>query len=232
MGVADEAIVKIKEMIVGGELTPGQRLPSEKELSEHLGLSRASLREAAKALEAIGVLDVRRGDGTYVTSLEPRILLDALSFVVDLHADSSILDILTVRRILEPAATSMAVAGMTPETAAALRALVEDVDVNSSVDLLVEHELQFHRTIVALSGNPYLTSLLDSLLSTTVRARIWRWLTEEESIARTIDEHRAIVEALVRGDALLANALTTAHISGVERSLRNALDTSPGVEPS
>ena len=103
MAVTDEAILKIKEMILTGELGPGDRLPPEKELSERLGLSRSSMREAVKALEVIRVLDVRRGDGTYVTSLEPRLLLEAMSFVVDLHDDSSILELFAVRRILEPA---------------------------------------------------------------------------------------------------------------------------------
>src|SRR5918995_6680433 len=104
MAVTDEAIDKIKEMLLRGELKAGDRLPPEKELSDRLGLSRSSLREAVKALELIRVLDVRRGDGTYVTSLEPRLLLEAMSFVVDLHDDSSILELFAVRRILEPAA--------------------------------------------------------------------------------------------------------------------------------
>ena len=89
MAVTDVAILKIKEMILDGELVPGDRLPPEKELSERLGLSRSSMREAIKALEVIRVLDVRQGDGTYVTSLEPRLLLEAMSFVVDLHDDAT-----------------------------------------------------------------------------------------------------------------------------------------------
>src|SRR5689334_20326844 len=101
MALTDEAIATIKEMIVAGELRPGQRLPPEKELGERLGLSRGSLREAVKSLEVIRVLDVRRGDGTYVTSLEPQLLLEALSFVVDLHQDASIVEIFEVRRVLE-----------------------------------------------------------------------------------------------------------------------------------
>ena len=106
MAVTDEAILKIKDMILSGELAPGDRLPPEQQLSERLGLSRSSLREAVKALEVIRVLDVRRGDGTYVTSLEPQLLLEAMSFVVDLHDDSSVLEIFAVRRILEPAAAA------------------------------------------------------------------------------------------------------------------------------
>src|SRR5699024_833226 len=87
VAVTDEAIGKIKDMIHSGELRPGSRLPPEKELSERLGLSRNSLREAVKALEVVRVLDVRRGDGTYVTSLEPGLLMEAVAFVVDLHHD-------------------------------------------------------------------------------------------------------------------------------------------------
>ena len=122
MAVTDKAIEKIKAMITSGELAPGDRLPPEKELSEHLGLSRSSMREAVKALEVIRVLDVRRGDGTYVTSLEPRLLLEAMSFVVDLHDDSSILEIFAVRRILEPVATGMAAQHIDAERLTALRA--------------------------------------------------------------------------------------------------------------
>lgn len=101
LAVTDEAIHKIKEMILSGELRPGDRLPPEKALSESLGLSRNSMREAIKALEVIRVLDVRRGDGTYVTSLEPRLLLEAMSFFVDLQDDSSVLELFAVRRILD-----------------------------------------------------------------------------------------------------------------------------------
>src|SRR4029079_15236830 len=97
-----------KEMIVSGELGPGARLPKEADLAERLGLSRNSLREAVRALSLINVLDVRQGDGTYVTSLELHLLLDAMSFVVDFHRDDTVLQFLEVRRILEPAATALA----------------------------------------------------------------------------------------------------------------------------
>src|SRR5438046_7149183 len=102
-------------MIVSGELGPGDRLPKEADLADRLGLSRNSLREAVKALSLIHVLDVRQGDGTYVTSLEPRLLLDAMTFVVEFHRDDTVLEFLEVRRILEPAATAMAAIAMTSE---------------------------------------------------------------------------------------------------------------------
>ena len=223
MAVTDAAIVKIKDMIISGELSPGDRLPPEKELSERLGLSRSSLREAVKALEVIRVLDVRRGDGTYVTSLEPQLLLEAMSFVVDLHDDASVLDIFAVRRILEPAATALAAGNMTPETAERLRSMVDAVDETTSVEDLVVHDLDFHRAIADATGNGYLSSLIDGLSSHTTRARVWRGITQENAVARTLAEHRSIVDALAHGDADLARALTTVHISGIEQWLRAAL---------
>jgi GntR family transcriptional repressor for pyruvate dehydrogenase complex len=223
MAVTDEAIVKIKEMILSGELEPGSRLPPEKELSEHLGLSRNSLREAVKALEVIKVLDVRRGDGTYVTSLEPRLVLEAISFVIDLHDDSSILEIFAVRRILEPAAAALAAAKISAADAQRLRHLIETVDELPTVEDLVEHDISFHRAIAGATGNSYLASLIDNLSSDTARARMWRGMTQENVVARTLSEHLAIADAISNGDAELARALTVVHINGVEQWLSRSL---------
>lgn len=223
MAVTDEAILKIKEMILTGQLSPGERLPPEQQLSERLGLSRSSLREAVKALELIRVLDVRRGDGTFVTSLEPQLLLEAMSFVVDLHDDSSVLEIFAVRRILEPAAAALAASAMTREVAASLRTQMEFVGASTDVEGLVNHDIVFHRMISETAGNGYLTSLIESLSSHTVRARIWRGLTQENAVERTLTEHHAIVDALAAKDAELTRSLMTVHINGVEQWLRDAL---------
>src|SRR5262252_2485635 len=107
-GVTQDAIERIRELIVSGEWGPGSRLPREADLAAELGVSRNSLREAVRALSLVRILDVRQGDGTYVSSLEPNSLLDAMSFLLEFHQDDSVLDILGVRRILEPAATALA----------------------------------------------------------------------------------------------------------------------------
>ena len=223
MAVTDEAIEKIKAMIVSGELSPGDRLPPEKELSERLGLSRNSMREAVKALEVIRVLDVRRGDGTYVTSLEPHLLLEAISFVADMHDDDSLLEIFAVRRMLESQATGLAATLGTPEAVSALHEELESVDgAEVTIDELVEHDIRFHREIVRMAGNSYLASLIESLSGQTVRARVWRGLTEQGAVERTLSEHRAIADAIAQHDPNLATSLSTAHIAGVERWLRQA----------
>jgi DNA-binding FadR family transcriptional regulator len=222
MTVTDKAIEMIKSMIVDGELAPGDRLPPEKELSERLGLSRSSMREAVKALEVIRVLDVRRGDGTYVTSLEPRLLLEAISFVIDMHDDDSLLEVFAVRRILESQATMIAARLASATDVEALRAEVDDVQHDTDIESLVDHDVLFHDAIVALAENRYLSGLIRSMSSQTVRARVWRGLTEDGAVERTLSEHRAIVEAIAAHDVELAGALATAHVSGVENWLRRA----------
>ncbi|WP_329458645.1 FadR/GntR family transcriptional regulator [Streptomyces sp. NBC_01497] len=223
MAVTDEAIEKIKGMIVSGTLRPGDRLPKESELAADLGLSRNSLREAVRALALMRILDVRQGDGTYVTSLDPQLLLEALSFVVDFHRDDTVLEFLAVRRILEPAATAMASARITADELTALDGQLDALGAEPSVEELVASDLEFHRGIVRCSGNSVLVSLLDGLSGPTTRARIWRGLTQQDAVSRTLHEHRAILAALRDRDAEAARSWATVHIASVEMWLRSTL---------
>ncbi len=100
---------------------------------------------------------------------------------------------------------------------------VESIDSTVSVEALVEHDIRFHREIAGMAGNAYLASLIEHLSSQTVRARVWRGLTEGGVVERTLSEHRAIAEAIARHDSGLAISLTVAHIAGVERWLRQAV---------
>jgi GntR family transcriptional regulator, transcriptional repressor for pyruvate dehydrogenase complex len=221
--VTDDAIEAIKQMIMDGELQPGDRLPREPDLAERLGLSRNSLREAVRALSLIHVLDVRRGDGTYVTSLEPSLLMDAMGFVVDFHHDDTVLQFLETRRIIEPAATELAALKMPAEDIEGLTELLDSLGETPTLDELVESDLEFHRRIAAGSGNAVLASLVETLSGRTQRARAWRGLTQEGAVARTLGEHRAIQRALARRQAGIAGALATVHIAGVEQWLRETL---------
>jgi GntR family transcriptional repressor for pyruvate dehydrogenase complex len=208
-------------MIVAGELRPGDRLPREADLAERLGLSRNSLREAVRALELIHVLDVRQGDGTYVTSLEPQLLLEAMSFAVDLHRDDTVLQFLEVRRILEPAATAMAAQRMPDGQVAELAEVLAALPAGAGVDALVANDLAFHRRVAVGSGNAVLCSLLDSLSAPTTRARVWRGLNQEGAAARTREQHVAIYEAIAAREPDVARAQATVHIAGVEEAVRS-----------
>ena len=223
VAVTDEAIEKIKAMITSGALRAGDRLPREADLAAELGLSRNSLREAVRALSLVNILDVRRGDGTYVTSLEPRLLLEALSFIVDFHRDDTLLEFLRVRRILEPAATAMAAERITADEAGGLRELLDSLGPNPQPEILVQNDLEFHRRIVACSGNSVLASLLESMSGPTTRARVWRGLTQAGAWERTLAEHRAILHAMVLRDAEAARSWSTVHIASVEQWLAEVL---------
>jgi GntR family transcriptional regulator, transcriptional repressor for pyruvate dehydrogenase complex len=223
VAVTDEAIEKIKSMIVSGALRAGDRLPKEADLAAELGLSRSSLREAVRALSLVNILDVRRGDGTYVTSLEPTLLLEALSFIVDFHRDASVLELLQVRRILEPAATAMAAERVTAADIEDLRTLLDRLGPHPDVEDLVASDLEFHKRIAACSGNAMLSSLLETLSAPTTRARIWRGLTQAGSTERTLAEHRAIMDALSSHDPEVARSWSTVHIASVEQWLASVL---------
>jgi len=223
MPLTDEAIEQIKEMIVSGELKPGDRLPREIELAERLGLSRSSLRKAVRALSLIRVLDVRQGDRTYVSTLEPALLLEAMKFVLDLHHDDTVLAIIEARRIIEPIVTSMAAARITDAGILDLRTLLASVTSASTAAEFLAVDLEFHARIARHCGNTVLCSILSGLSAPTMRARIWRVITQENTIERTLQEHRMICDALEARRPDLAHAWAASHILGVEEWLRRAL---------
>jgi DNA-binding FadR family transcriptional regulator len=225
MAVTDEAIEKIKAMIVSGQLKPGQKLAREADLAERLGLSRSSLREAVRALSLVRILDVRQGDGTYVSSLAADSLLEALTFIVEFHQDASVLELREVRRILEPAASARAALLIDETELAELDALLDRITPASSVDELVDNDLEFHRRVAVAGGNSVLSSLIESLSGPTQRARVWRGLTQEGALQRTLLEHRAILGAMRRRDPDLARTWSTVHVAGVEEWLRSTLQT-------
>jgi DNA-binding FadR family transcriptional regulator len=223
LAVTDEAIEKLKAMIVSGQLRPGERLPREADLATTLGLSRSSLREAVRALSLVRILDVRQGDGTYVSSLASDSLLEALSFIVEFHHDASVLQLLEVRRILEPAASARAAALISEQAITDLEQILGRATAESPVEELVQADVEFHRAIAAAAGNDVLATLIESLSGPTQRARIWRGMTQEGALQRTLDEHRAIFAAIARRDAELARTWATVHIAGVEEWLRSTL---------
>jgi GntR family transcriptional repressor for pyruvate dehydrogenase complex len=223
VALTDEAIEKIKQMIISGRVRPGEKLPREADLAAELGLSRNSLREAVKALSLINVLDVRQGDGTYATSLAPSLLLEALSFIVDFHRDDTVLDFLEVRRILEPGATALAALRMSDEDKTKLGDVLDSVAVDSPVEDFVAADLEFHKKIAIGSGNSVLASLVDNMSMPTARARVWRGMTEPRAQERTLAEHRSIYQAIVNRDPDLARSWAIAHIAGIESWLRTTL---------
>src|ERR1700682_3528655 len=224
--VTEEAIDKIRELIVSGRWGPGDRLPKESELAAQLGLSRNSLREAVRALSQLRVLEVRQGDGTYVSSLEPDLLLESTGFISHLLLGEGELELYEVRRILEAAAASLAAARIDDEGRQELGRRLERMRQAEGVEELVEADVAFHAVIANAAGNSVLTSLLASLSTRTMRARLWHARAADDALDETREEHRRIYEAIVEGDPELARAAATAHIASGERWLRAQLAAS------
>ncbi|GAA3295853.1 FadR family transcriptional regulator [Dactylosporangium vinaceum] len=224
MALTDEAITRIRAMIQRGELPPGSRLPPEPQLAAQMGLSRSGVREAVKVLESARVLDVRRGDGTYVTSLAPRLLLEGLGLAVQLLQDDTLLEVMEVRRMLEPVATGLAALRLSGEQLDELGRILDDMRAAADDhEQLIHFDTAFHHTVIAATGNETLTTLMDGLSSRTLRARVWRGLIEGNSAHTTIEEHAAIYRALRARDQLLAHASALVHVNTSEAWLRAVL---------
>jgi GntR family transcriptional repressor for pyruvate dehydrogenase complex len=228
MSLTDRAISRIRELIQSGELAPGSRLPPEQQLAAELGLSRNLMREAVKALVLARVLEIRRGDGTYVTSLEPAVLLEGLGSAVELLRGDTLLELTEVRRLFEPVATAVAAVRITgAELAEVERHLAAMRAAKDDVEVLNHHDAEFHRAVVIATGNQTLASLLEGISSRTVRARVWRGMVDDAVADRTLAEHQAIYDALAAGDAALAQAAALVHVSTTERWLRDHLTEPP-----
>lgn len=227
MALTDEAITRIRAMVQSGELPPGARLPPEQQLAAQLGLSRSGIREAVKVLEAARVLDVRRGDGTYVTSLAPRLLLEGLGLAVELLQDDTLLEVMEVRRLLEPAATGLAATRISEDDLAAVGKVLEDMRaVADDGERLLQYDAAFHSAVAAAAGNETLTSLLEGLSGRTLRARVWRGLVDHDAAQLTLAEHEAIHRALRSRNQSLAEATALVHVNTSESWLRTVLSGS------
>ena len=229
-GVTEDAIERIRELVASGKWGPGTRLPREADLAKQLGLSRNSLREAVRALSLARVLEVRQGDGTYVSSLEPGELLEPTLSATDLIRGRTVLELFEVRRMLEPEAAAMAASRADADVIAALRTELERMnDAGDRPDDLVEADAAFHDVIARAPGNSVLRALLRSLSSSTIRARLWHGIADRGALDLARDEHTRIYDAIAAGDPDVARAATLLHIVSNETWLREHLDPADDV---
>jgi GntR family transcriptional repressor for pyruvate dehydrogenase complex len=222
----DDVVDGIKRMILEGRLRPGERLPVEKDLAEALGVSRGSLREGIRALAILGIVKVRQGDGSYITSLDVSRLLAPMGFVVDLQGEGQAPHIHAVRRLLESEAARLAAMRITDGALADAKALLDEAEhilshAPQEHERLIETDIAFHRIIASHTGNPVLVGMIESLASRTVRDRLWRSLREDGADYRTHEEHVAIWRALRARDPECARVRMANHLLGIEESLHN-----------
>jgi GntR family transcriptional repressor for pyruvate dehydrogenase complex len=213
---AYEALAAELEILIrGGHFLTGDRLPSERRLAEQFGVSRPTVRAALAQLESRGLTLSRSGSGTFVTDAEPeaetnepaRELRPADVLDARLAVEVSI-----ARLAARRAATNHAVLKRLRVTVEALERVATPAEVPAELDAA------FHRDVAALTGNRYLTQMLEPIWTTIASPSLAAALEASwspEATRRTAAEHRAIYEALVAGDGELAGFAMERHLRSV-----------------
>lgn len=155
---------QIKEIVKKGELKSGDKLPSERELSEKLEVSRASIREALKVLQILGLIETKHGDGNFINNNFENSLLEPLSIVFLLFGSKSS-DVLEFRKILEPVAAALAAKNITTEQITELKEIAEQLNDTSDVEICASLDKKFHYKIAQASGNQLISTVMFSISS-------------------------------------------------------------------
>jgi GntR family transcriptional regulator, transcriptional repressor for pyruvate dehydrogenase complex len=223
--IADRLLSLIREQ----QLKPGDRLPAERDLSALMGVSRATVREALRSLATMNIIELRHGSGTYVTSLEPQLLVERFDLVFSLN-DNSFLDLVEARKVIEPGGTALAAQRKTPEDIAAL----EDI-LSRSWQCMREQpsafpklDIEFHVRVAECSRNALLSRIMQAVtqlsIASSERTASTKGGYSVRRIERAINKHQEMVEAIKAGDAVLARDLMTEHLQQVEDTLRGRYD--------
>ncbi|WP_275286603.1 FadR/GntR family transcriptional regulator [Halomonas elongata] len=212
----------IQDMILSGEITPGDRLPVESLLADRFRVSRSSLREGVRALVAMGILETRQGSGTTVTSLDPHLLLEPLVFWASLQGGKSSRGLHTVRQALEVESASLAASRRTDADIEKLKSLLREAEPaiqNKDHEAAMAIDLEFHLTLAHISENTILIALLEALSRPTLRMRIWQSIYRGGRLETTHHEHQAILNAVIAGDPVSAHAAMHTHLAQVAVNL-------------
>lgn len=220
MSAVETAMQGLRAKIASGELAPGQKCPPEGELAAQLGVSRSSLREAIRAMSALGVMEARHGSGTYVSSLEPAEILKGFALLVDLFPFDSVLELFEIRRALESHAAAGAAAKCTPEFLAELDFLTARMEATEDSGDISDLDARFHEAICTAGGNSTLTGLMSLFRSRGRHFNIFD--SVEGTTVREVSNrgHRDILEAIRNRDPASAATATAAHIAQSEFWLR------------
>lgn len=217
----DQAIDLVKKLIQSGTIRPGDKLPNEADLATQLGVSRNSLREAVRAMQAIRILEARQGDGTYVSKLDPAGMIDVLRFAVDVSDPISVVWYLELRQILEVASVQEAAVHRTAEQLTELKNLHRQVLNEKDPDRLMALDGAFHNAIADIGGNPVHAALLRVVSAPTVRARVWRQRIADCDYRTIRNEHQQILDAIERKSVDEARHAMWGHLNHVVTWVRD-----------
>ena len=214
---------QLEDAIEAGRFAPGERLPPERELAETMGVSRVSVREAMKSLEALGLVEIKHGSGCFVTKTPMAQFADSFSSWLGSHEDE-VLELLSVRGALDEFAAGAAAGrsgGITKlrELNRAFRSAAKRGNIRD----IVKCDERFHNAIAEESGSKLLGSLLSELHALLAPSR-YILLSPQGRPERSAREHDAIIDAIAARDPEAARAAVAAHIA----STRDAVVASDG----
>lgn len=225
--IYEEIVEQIRDLVSRGDLKPGDRLPSERDLVERLQVSRASIREALSALELMGLLEVRSGEGTFVRKLRSESVVAPLAWMLTMEK-VTVIELLEIRKILEVQAVGIAAERAEEKDINDLSAALDDLraDLSSPTsDGSADH--RFHYAITRATKNNIMIRLMDTIsdlmkyVLKTSRSKLYEG---KYTPALLFQEHKKIYDAIVDKDAQGAKDLMLAHLSGVEQEILKGFD--------
>lgn len=217
--IYEEIIEQIKLLIVEGNLKPGDKLLAERELAEKLGVSRTSVREALSALEMMGVIEIRPGEGTFIRHNNMDQNIKSLELLFLMNQDA-ILEMLELRKILEVAAVGLASERATDDHLAKMEKALKEMEYDIAQDHLGEEaDINFHYAVAEATGNSILLRLM-STISDTMKLSV---RANRESLYKTpgmphklLEEHKQIFQGIKKRDKDEAQNHMLQHLVGVE----------------
>ncbi|WP_043928469.1 FCD domain-containing protein [Bacillus haynesii] len=221
--IYEEVAEALLDSIKSGELEPGDKLDSVQALAESFQVSRSAVREALSALKAMGMVEMKQGEGTYVKRFEPEQISFPLSAAL-LMKKKDVAELLEVRKILEIGAVSSAAQKRTEDDLGRMQAALEDMKLaDGNGELGEKADLAFHLALAGASQNDLLKGLMNhvsSLLIETMRETRKIWLfSKNTTVKRLYEEHEAIYQAVKEKDGQKAEQAMHNHLTNVEQVL-------------
>jgi GntR family transcriptional repressor for pyruvate dehydrogenase complex len=217
--IANHLLDLIKEK----RLKPGDKLPPERELAVEMKISRPVLREALRALSLMKIVEIHQGDGNYIASLKPELLVEHLDFVFSL-TDAGFLTLFEARRVLETGIIEIVAAKITDEQLARIEACVNQLILHiDNLEKFSILDLELHRLITEAANNPIFTQIMEALITLGGESR-YRTVQLEGVVQQGILDQQNIFKALQKRDPAAARQAMLDHLNNVESSLRVHLE--------
>ncbi|KDR94047.1 transcriptional regulator, GntR family [Peptoclostridium litorale DSM 5388] len=219
----EQVIEQIQNMIMNGQLKRGDKLPSERELAETLGVSRTSIREALRALEILGVIESRQGEGNFINGSIKSGFFEQLSIVFRLDEGSS-LDVLDLRKIIEVEAAGLAAARITDKQSDELGKLIDEFEKakNNEVES-ARLDKEIHYKIASITGNKLIVNLLE-----TISSLMESFIKDARQKIQEKDETRMI---LVKQHKMICSAIMERNVEKSMKAMKEHLDYINNIYP-